>query len=86
MLKQRKGEIVVIGKCKSYKSRIIKSVTNDTKLWCMIKYISKGKLVFVMKKQMLKHKDNENAILKQKKPNHKDNLKLSPEMILTISQ
>jgi hypothetical protein len=44
-------------------------VNNSTKLWCMIKYISKGKIVFVTKKQMLKHKDNENAILtvKQKK-------------------
>jgi hypothetical protein len=51
----------------------------------MIKYISKGKIVLVTKKQMLKHKDNENAILKQKKPNHKDNLNLSPEIILTIS-
>jgi hypothetical protein len=41
--------------------------------------------LFVTKKQMLKHKDNENAFLKQKKPNHKDNLNLSPEIILTIS-
>jgi hypothetical protein len=48
-------------------SRIIKSVNNSTKLWCMIKYISKGMIVFVTKKRMLKHKDNENAILKQKK-------------------
>jgi hypothetical protein len=34
---------------------------------------------------MLRHKDNENAILKQKKPSHKDILNLSPEIILTIS-
>jgi hypothetical protein len=50
----------------------------------MIKYISKGMIVLVTKKQMLMHKENDNAFLKQKKPNHKDNLNLSPEIILTI--